>query len=430
MSEDFRLYNCKDALATVLAEQGLRKELEEEGLEWYYNTLVQPLAHVILNINSKGIWVDVEAKEAANSDLEEKIRVKKEELNTIAGKEMPIMGDAVGTWLFEELGLPKGKRSVKTKKWSTDEKVLRRVIEAEPKAASICNLLLEARGLSLLKNTFLRAAEFTDSNGRLHPNFRIGPVTGRLSCARPNLQNVPPGTCRSVYAAPPGFAYIGADYSQLELRIFAILSKCKRLLDAFAQGKDVHAEVTKALLEKDSVTKEERREGKRFVFGMIYGAQEPTLVQVAYDILEVAGLPSGRASVRIAMTNFFAMYPEAKTFMRSCGEQVLQKRKMYTAMGRPRIFFGNVKDALGEGGNYPMQGGASEIVNRSMIELDASQPDSMVLQVHDFILLEVPEQDIVQSTAIMKEALERPVKEFDNMSFPVEIKVGKNWAEV
>jgi DNA polymerase-1 len=442
--QDFRLYNAKDALSTRLTTPVMVDEMKSKPFKGshnvilgkrvnnlfdFYKTVVHPLSILLGNMNRRGVFVNQKHRAEAVVETLKEIEKVKSELSEIAGREMGLAGDDLGHWLFDELKLP-GVKSKKTKKWSTDKEVLKAVAKAVPEISEVCTMILNGRRLQIIKSTFLDAAEKVGEDGRIHPSFRIGPVTGRLASRNPNLQNIPEGICRSVYAAAPGKIFVGADYSQVEIRIFAILSQARWMLDLFARGGDFHTEVAKILFNTNNPTKRQRSYTKRFVFGMLYGGQEDTLENAVSGAYEDAGERVPMSVVQGAIKRFFDQNPEARVYMNACRNQVMTTRTMYNEFGRPRVFFGRIDDAMGQGGNYPMQGGAGDLINTKMLEMDLRLPDSLLIQVHDYVMFEVDEDKAEETATYVKETMEAPIPQFRNNRFPVKIGIGRNWDEV
>jgi len=430
--DTFRLYCCRDAFATRLIVDPMIKELKDKNLWDYYVERVQPFVATIVNMNKHGVWIDDSKREAAIEEIEKNVTEIQSNFDKIVGRHLNVNGDELGEWLFEELKVPGGKKTAKTKKWSTGKDLLKEIKANTPDVEEIIDMILEIRGQSKIVGSFLDVTKEVDENGRLHPNFRIGPVTGRLACKRPNFQNVPKGICRAVYAAPPGFVFVGADYSQLELRIFALNSGCKRLRQVFDEGKDPHRLITSDAMDKplEEVEDWERRIGKNFVFGMIFGAGDDTLVKTISKAFKTGSYKVRYAAGVRAKSNFFKKNPEALIYRNQIKREIERTKMIYTRDGRPRIFFGKMRDALGQAGNFPMQGSAAGLMNERMVIIDKDNFWPMLMQVHDFVMLEVPEAEAQQAADYLTKVLEAPSSVFDGYQFPVDCKIGKNWSEV
>ncbi len=312
----------------------------------------------------------------------------------------------IGEILFGQLKLPVLKKTASGAP-STDEEVLEKLAEDYP----LPKLLLEHRGLSKLKSTYSdKLPASADANGRVHTNYgQAIAVTGRLSSSDPNLQNIPIRTAegrriREAFIAPPGHCIVSADYSQIELRIMAHISEDAGLLDAFSKGEDIHrataSEVFGAPL--GEVTSEQRRYAKVINFGLIYGMS-------AFGLASNLGIE--REAARSYIDRYFMRYPGVAKYMEST--RALAKRQGYveTVFGR-RLWLPEINSPNGprRGGaeraaiNAPMQGTAADLIKLAMIAVDRwIQEDSLgtrlVMQVHDELVLEVPdaEADLVRA---------------------------------
>ena len=432
---NFRTYCALDALSTRHCKPSLVSDMKEYGVYDFYHRIVHPLTKIVSGMNRRGVWVDQSARVAATTDLEIRIKERQEELNSIAGRELNIAGDDLRTFLYDEVGLPYPFRRPWETKRSTNKETLLALKEHVPEVALMLDGIIELRQLTTFVNTFLIVGDDVDDNGRVHPQFRLGPVTGRLSCKKPDFHNVPDGIPRSIYSASPGKILIGADYSQVEFRIFAILGHCLALLEGFARGEDAHTMNTKIIMGRSDIEvhklfKKIRTVIKRFSFGMIYGGKLQTLVTAVREAFNLLGEHVSEVQVHAAVERFFTLNPQAQEFMTQCRIGTLETRLMYNRFGRLRIFFGPKRDVPGEAGNYPMQSGAGDVINTRMLKIDPVIPESILIQVHDSLILEVDEEEGEEKKAQVKELMEEPIPEFDGYQFPVSIKLGKNWAEV
>ena len=423
--DQFKVYNCKDSFATLLASQTLKEDLQELKLMQFYNEIVQPLADLIIKINLRGLYVNIEAQNAAILSLEEEISQLQSELNEIAGREINVGGDSLKSWLFEDIGIKIPKKT-KTGKAKVDEDTLRSL--KYPELTEVVQLILDIRSKKKLKKTFLEGLTPDIETGRTYSNYRIGPATGRLACKKPNFQNIPEGVARSVFCSPPGSKFIYADFSQLELRILALLAHDVPLLEIFKEGKDVHDANARDLFSKkplEEVSSRERYFAKTFIYGLNYGGSIETIrgrgSEVFHDISEKL--------MHEAAARYFAAHPAIATFRSWIQNELKTKKRLVNAFGRPRVFFSPPTEALRQGYNFPMQSGAADIVNVKMLQIEKEIPGALRLQVHDSIILEVPEQEVAEGVRIVQEILEERVKEFGGYSFPAKVLIGNNWGE-
>ena len=434
ISSTFKEYCIRDAVATVHIAEPLLDDMDEFNVRDMYFNVIHPLANIIAQMNRRGVWINLDRRQHAIDDINNVIDKNQLALNEVAGREISVNGDSLRDWLYDDLKLGGGRRA--GSKPSTNKAMLKALAEKYPDLEPVFNLILGIRTNKKLINTFLEVAGEVDANGRLHPSFRIGPVTGRLACKRPNFQNIPPGVCRSIFAAPPGYVFVGADYSQVEVRIFAILSGARGLLRVLAEGGDIHDYNTELVfgIKKGTVDakvwKHFRGYAKRFLFGMIYGGSESTLIRAVSGAYADAGQKVSDVAVKNAMNRFFEANPEARIFMQICRSTALVKHIMYNAFGRPRMFFGTREEIPGQGGNYPMQSGAGDLINERMLIIDKEVPGDLLIQVHDFVMIETREENGETVAHQLKEILEAPCKQLDGFSFPVEVKIGKDWSEV
>ena len=424
MEERFRLYNCKDVHGTALSFAGLLTELEETGLHTFYNEIVQPLAYVLAAMNLKGLYVNQEARDAAKAEYTQKVAYLSEQLNNITGREINVNGDSLSDYLYGELRLPRLSRaSVR----ATDEAALKKLAKQFPELKELVDLVFEIKKGKTLLSKFLNYR--LDVDGRLRPSYRIGPVTGRLGCKKPNFMNVPEGIARAIFCAPPGYLFVYADYSQIELRILAILACDQGLLDAFARGDDIHDTNARDLFgipPGQKVTGRQRFFAKMFIYRLNYGGD------TAEGLIEVGAELFSDVSVDLIQSlsdRYLAAHPNIVEFRNNLKAQLYATRRIVNAFGRPRIFFDRLKDATRSAYNYPMQSGAADLINKAMIRIHKEFPDMLVLQVHDCVMLEVPEAQAIQVGRRVKEILEAPVPELNNYSFPAKVLVGHSWGD-
>lgn len=422
-----KVYNCRDAYATLLCAESLRRELQEGHLTSFYATLVQPLSKVLVKLNAKGLWVDESKKEGAIIALKEEVSQKEEELAQIAGKPLNVNGDEFARFLYEELSI---KPPSRTKKGlgRVDEATLKKVASAVPEVAEVCSAALAIRTKKKVISTFLEGA-YVGSDGRVHPNYRIGPATGRLACRSPNFQNIPEGPARSIYCAPSGKVFVYADFSQIELRILAILAKDTALLQVFAEGGDIHdanARDLFAVPSESKVTSRQRFFAKMFVYCLNYGGTAEGLKERGAEML--SDIPLER--IKDMQKKYMQEHPAIDLFRRRLVKALKREKKLTNAFGRPRIFFGRVEDVVKSGYNFPIQSSAADVMNTKLIQINNNPSlNSLVLQVHDSVMLEVEKEKENETKALLRAILEAPVKELDNYSFPAKIQTGECWED-
>jgi len=340
----------------------------------------------------------------------------------------------LGVILFEKLNLPVDKKT-KTG-YSTDATVLEKLIGQH----DVIEKLLEYRILTKLKSTYLDglAALICHNTSRIHTTFnQMVTATGRLSSSEPNLQNIPIRTeagrkIRELFVPGEGYDYImSADYSQIELRILADMSRDENLIESFAQLQDVHTRTASEVFEvpMSEVTPELRSRAKAVNFGIVYGISD-------YGLSQDIGVSRTEAGQYI--NNYFIKYHGVKEFIDNVVKEAHRLGYVTTLFGRRR-YLPNINSsnfnlrsfAERTAMNTPIQGTAADIIKKAMIDVhNALQSEKLhsriLLQVHDELILEVPEYEVKQVTKIVKQAMEQSTKL--QVPLVVDVKIGKNWA--
>lgn len=429
-------YACERAELTLLLAEHLRPQLDAAGpaVKALFEGLELPLFRVLQRIEERGILVDAAVLRAQGEAMGAEIAGLRAQIAEHAGYDLnPDSPTQLQKLLFEDLGL-EASRKTKTG-FSTDASVLEELAAYHP----VVNLILEYRGLTKLKGTYIDTLpqEINPRTGRLHTNFRQAVAqTGRLSSKDPNLQNIPIRTevgrkIREAFVAGPGKRLVTLDYSQIELRILAHLSGDKNLVSAFRDGVDVHRRTAAEVfgVAEEQVTSEQRRVAKAVNFGVIYG-------QTAFGLSRQLGIPRGKASNYIKV--YFEKIPGVTRYMDELVEIASQRGYAETIFGRrrriPELARKGAARSYGERAarNTPIQGSAADVMKRAMIAVEqalASAPwAQMLLTVHDELIFEC-EADRVEELV----ALARPLMEHaagDKMSVPlfVESGTGASWA--
>ncbi len=421
----------------------LRREIEAQELVQVYELIERPLVPVLAAMERAGVRVDPQGLVELSSYCEKEIERLTARIYEMAGAEFNLNSPRqLAQILFEKLQLPMPRKRGRGKVMSTAADVLEELAAAHELPARV----LEYRELSKLKSTYIDAlpAAIHPRTGRLHTNFnQTGTATGRLSSSDPNLQNIPIRTelgnkIREAFVAEPGCRLLAADYSQIELRVLGHLSEDAVLLDAFRRGEDIHARTAQEVLGVPPLaqTGEERRVAKMINFGIIYGL-------TGYGLGTRLGIEPKEAQSYIDA--YFKRYAGVKKFREKLLEAVRRTGQTRTLFGRlrpiPEIQSQNtVQRNLGEriALNSPLQGTAADIIKLAMIRLHARLREEklrtrMILQVHDDLLFEVPEDELERAKALVREGMER-VELPDGREFPlkvplrVEMGVGTNWA--
>ena len=389
---------------------------------------------ILTEMEINGINLEKKILEDYQVELEKKLKSAEKDIYELCGKEFNIASPKqLGAILFEDLGLPHGK---KTKSgYSTDTSVLEELATLHPVPAKI----LEYRGLAKLLSTYVETLpKLTDRAGRIHTSFiQTGTATGRLSSRDPNLQNIPVRDeagrkIRSAFVSPENRTLVSADYSQIELVVLAHLSKDENMCKAFREGTDIH-KATAAMIfgtTPDSVTPDMRRVAKTINFGVIYGM---SAFRLAKD------LNISRTQAQDFMNAYFATYSGITQFMQDVILKAEETGYVETLLGRRRYIYGiTSKNKLEKSGaermakNTPIQGSAADIVKMAMIavhnELLEKVPNAkMLLQVHDELIVECDTKDAELVSKIMKETMENVIK----LDVPLKVSVesGTSWGQ-
>jgi len=436
-------YAAADAVQTFKITQKLQKDLKKiPSLEKVYYDIEHPLIEVLTAMEYKGIYMDA----SSLLKLGKKVNA---ELKTLHTKIITVVGDAftdinlnspkqVEHLLFYELKLPPQKKTAKGLSYSTDAEALSALAQLHP----VPGLIAQYRELFKLKSTYIDALpEYINTyDGRIHTTYsQTAVATGRLSSSSPNLQNIPADTAgygieiRKAFKPIKGNIFISADYSQIELRVLAFLSKDKHLVDAFLRGADIHTQTAAKLFNTDpeKITHKERQIGKRINFSVLYGL-------TPYGLSKDLHIPFSDAKRYIDA--YFAQYPHVQSWMDSVIEQTKKDGYVTTYWGRrryiPGIYERNkglYEEAKRVAINTRAQGTAAEIMKKGMIDLNQAIEKSglearILLQIHDELLITAPQNQQGQTEEIIKTCLEGVV------DWPVPLSVttqiGADWKEV
>lgn len=426
----------EEAAAMLRAKEPLQRALDENGLRRVFEEIEQPLVPVLARMEEEGVGIDVRPLESLSKELEVKLSNLEAEIYRLSGEEFNINSpQQVGTILFEKLGLAAAKKT-KTG-YSTDYSVLVRLAGQHP----VIEKILAFRELSKLKSTYVDALPkmIHARTGRLHTSFnQTVTATGRLSSSNPNLQNIP---VRSEYGSRIREAFVPktegewllvADYSQIELRLLAHLAEDPTLLEAFQKGADIHTEVAAEIFGgvKDDVTAEQRRAAKAVNFGIIYGISAGGLAEQ---------LHTSRDEAADYIDRYFGRYRQVKDYIESVISTAYRDGFVSTIFGRrrrlPELRSGNRgQRSFGErmAVNSGLQGSAADIIKLAMIRahevvLGEGLESRMVLQVHDELIFEVPDEERGAMEEIVREAMEGVLE--IKVPLRVEMSCGRNWRE-
>jgi len=429
-------YACADADMTLRLTELLGTGLHQQGLWQLFSEVEMPLVPVLVHIERNGVALDTELLRQMSHRLGEQLLKLEAEIYNNVGHQFNINSpQQLGTVLFQELQLPP-ERKTKTG-YSTEASVLEKLRSAHP----VIELLLDYRQLFKLKSTYIDALPslINPKTGRVHTSFnQTRTATGRLSSNEPNLQNIPVrgelgGEVRQAFIAPPGSCLLAGDYSQIDLRALAHLSQDPSLLSAFQRDEDIHAATAARLFGVDAsqVTPDMRRVAKTVNFGVIYGMSEYGLEQATeLSREEAAGFIAG----------YFAQHPGVNQYIESTKKQAREAGYVQTLLGRrrsiPEINSSNrqIREAAERMAiNMPVQGTSADIIKVAMINLDREMDkrrlkSKMLLQVHDELVFEVPEEELELMCQLVPQAMSTALK----LSVPlkVDIKTGHNWGEM
>jgi DNA polymerase I len=428
-------YAAEDADVTLRVHAALHPQFAgEPGLSRIYHQIEMPARQVIWQMERTGILIDGDVLARQSHEIGQKIMRLEAQAFELAGQPFNLASPKqLGEILFDKLGLPVKKKTPSGGP-STDEEVLSELALDYP----LPKLLLEHRSLSKLKGTYTDKLPrmINPATGRVHTHFsQASVVTGRLASSDPNLQNIPVRSeegrkIRTAFVAPAGSSIVSADYSQIELRIMAHLSGDERLLEAFAQGEDVHRATAGEIFGVTplEVGPDQRRVAKSINFGLIYGMS-------AFGLARQLGLE--RSAAQTYIERYFNRYPGVARYMEEAREAARQTGYVETAFGR-RLWFPDIRSSNGtrrQGAeraaiNAPMQGTAADLIKLSMIAVQdwlekSALKSRLVLQVHDELVLEVPDDELIE----IRTHLPRLMGQVAELKVPlvVEVGVGANW---
>ncbi|RJG07147.1 DNA polymerase I [Noviherbaspirillum cavernae] len=430
-------YAAEDADITLQLHQAMWPHVAENaGLTFIYEKIELPTSVVLQKIERNGVLIDAQLLVAQSNELGRRMLDMEKQAHELAGQPFNLNSPKqIGEIFFDKLQLPVVKKTPSGTP-STDEEVLQKLAENYP----LPKVLLEYRGLSKLKSTYTdKLPKMVDpATGRVHTNYaQAVAVTGRLASNEPNLQNIPVRTVegrriREAFIAPPGSVIVSADYSQIELRIMAHISGDDSLLHAFAAGEDIHRATAAEIFGVTplEVSSEQRRYAKVINFGLIYGMS-------AFGL--AANLGIERAAAKMYIDCYFARYPKVAQYMEDTRAQAKARGYVETVYGR-RLWLPEINSPNGPRRqaaeraaiNAPMQGTAADLIKLSMIAvqnwLEAERLKSkMVMQVHDELVLEVPEEEL----PLIRQKLPELMSGVGKLKVPLiaEVGMGRNWDE-
>jgi DNA polymerase-1 len=428
-------YAAEDADITLQLHHAMYPQVAADSkLDFIYSHIEMPSSQALFNIERNGVLIDRAMLASQSNEIGNKLIALENQAYELAGQPFNLASPKqLQEILFDKLGIKPTKKTPSGAP-STDEDVLQELALDHP----LPKVLLEYRGLAKLKSTYTDKLPrmINASTGRVHTSYNQAvAITGRLASSDPNLQNISVRSAegrriREAFIAPAGSVIVSADYSQIELRIMAHLSQDAGMLKAFANNEDIHRHTAAEIfgVELTAVDSEQRRYAKVINFGLIYGMSAFGLAQ---------NLNIDRASAQSYIERYFARYPGVRDYMQSTRDMAKQRGFVETYFGRrlwvPEI---NSPNGMRRAGaeraaiNAPMQGTAADLIKLAMIAVDqwlgeAKLQTKLIMQVHDELVLEVPEAEL----AVVKAKLTELMQGVAKLSVPllVEVGVGKNW---
>lgn len=427
--------DAERADAVLRMQQKLEPRIEEEGLGTVFRELELPLIEVLADMERVGIRLDVDQLRGMSEEVGEQLEKLTGEIYELAGVEFNINSPKqLGEILFEKMNLPSFRKTEKQRAASTRMDVL----EELALHFELPRKILDYRSLAKLKGTYIDAlpALVDPETGRIHTSFnQTVAATGRLSSSDPNLQNIPIRTelgqrIRSAFVADSGWLLLSADYSQIELRVLAHMSQDPNLMEAFRREEDIHARTAEQVFGEDSGLSEaeQRRRAKIINFSIIYG-------KTAFTLGKEFGVPTREAQRFI--DNYFDKYAKVRELLDKIVREAQLTGKVKTIFGRYRYVpeIGSRNRATREAAkrvavNAPIQGTAADLIKKAMVDLKRELDDRglrsrLLLQVHDELVLEVPQEEEEDASRLVREVMEGCY----SLAVPlkVDIHVGATW---
>lgn len=431
-------YACEDADLTLQLKDVLAAELEQHGLTTLFDSLEMPLVPVLTDMEMAGVKLDPDSLNQYAGELREQIIKLENEIIELAGVEFNVSSPKqLGEILFEKLKIDPNAKMTKTKQYSTNEEVLQQLLHKHP----IVGKVLDYRGLKKLLNTYVETLPLliNPRTGKIHTSYNQAvTATGRLSSNNPNLQNIPirdengREIRKSFIPSDEQHLFLSADYSQIELRIMAALSKDEQMLEAFRNNQDIHS-ITAAKIYKvavEEVTPDMRRKAKTANFGIIYGISAFGLSQ---------RLNISRSEAKELIDGYFENFPRVREYMELSIDKARKTGYVETIMGRRRYLADiNSNNAVVRGMaernaiNAPIQGSAADIIKLAMISIHKAFDERgllsrMVLQVHDELNFDVLAEELPEVEKIVKQKMESAVQL--EVPLTIEMKSAKNWLD-
>lgn len=430
-------YGAEQADVALRLWEALQPRLRLNGGLALYEQVERRLIPVLLEMERAGIKVDAGDLRRMSVEFEGRMAIMEQDCHRLAGHAFNVGSPKqLGEVLFDEQKLPGGKR-MKTGAWGTDSSVLQALAE---QGLELPSRILDWRRLQKLKSTYVDSlvTDINPDTGRVHTSFAMAIAsTGRLSSNDPNLQNIPIRTdegsrIRQAFVSAPGNVLVSADYSQIELRLLAHVADLEALRESFLSGEDIHARTASEVFGvpmagMDAMT---RRRAKAINFGIIYGIS-------GFGLARQLGISPTEAQLYIK--RYFERYPGIRSYMDRTKEEARKHGYVLSPFGR-RCWVSGIADKNGarrayaerQAINAPLQGGAADIIKRAMVRLpvalqSAGLVSRLILQVHDELLFEAPEDEATRLAAVVKQVMESAA--ILAVPLVVEIGIGRTWAE-
>ena len=434
-------YAAEDADVTLRLWRLMKPRLAAERRATVYETLERPLVPVLARMEREGIKVDRQMLSRLSGDFAQSLARLEDEIQEMAGEKFSVSSPKqIGDILFGKMGLP-GAKKTPSGQWATPATLLE---ELAGQGHDLPRRILEWRQLSKLKSTYTDSLqEHADrETDRVHTSFALAATTtGRLSSSDPNLQNIPVRTeegrrIRQAFVADAGHKLISADYSQIELRLLAHIADIPQLRQAFEDGIDIHAATASAMfgVPLDQMTSDLRRRAKTINFGIIYGIS-------AFGLADRLGIPQGEAAAFIKQ--YFERFPGLRAYIDDTKKLCRDKGYVTTLFGRvchyPQIRSNNPQERASverQAINAPIQGTAADIIRRAMVRMEGALSEAglstrMLLQVHDELVFEAPDDEVDRALPIIARVMEEAPHPAVTLRVPlaVEAKAALNWQE-
>ena len=434
-------YAAEDADVTLRLWQVLKPRIVAEQMTNAYETLERPLVEVLARMERRGISIDRQILSRLSGEFAQIMARLESEIHALAGETFNLGSPKqLGDLLFGKMGLPGAKKTA-TGAWATGAQILE---ELADQGHELPKQILNWRQLSKLKSTYTDALPtfVNKETGRVHTSFSLAATTtGRLASSEPNIQNIPVRTeegrkIRAAFVAIPGYKLISADYSQIELRVLAHMAHIPQLTKAFADGIDIHAMTASEMfgVPVEGMDPMIRRRAKAINFGIIYGIS-------AFGLANQLGI--GREEAGAYIKKYFERFPGIRDYMESTKKFAREHGYVETVFGRrchyPNIVSSNPSErAFNERAaiNAPIQGTAADIIRRAMIRMEsaldaAKLKAGMLLQVHDELIFEVPDDEVDATIAVVKRIMIDAPHPSVQLAVPLQVdaRAASNWDE-